>query len=417
MPDTTPFPQQLHISETTTESTTEKNEDYQSVLKSLDILRRQLKIATEDIERLNTLKHEALSDPYTFIMNIKNKTSNKIPKLQKIVRVPEINWNKYGQIPDSRLMKQAAMMTELTQYYTHHSKRSAYRNILDTPMAPEYHSPPVSMTTKNLQSELYKATQSIRQLPSRANSVSDFSDDDDTESMSSTSKTDRHKVFSGKGKGKRRTSTVYSNINRDLRASSLEEVESRVKLQSIEPRISDEPMSIDSYDEQKASFKQPWTDEEQQRLQELLIVYPDEPIQAQRFNKISKALGTRTPKQVASRVQKYFIKLAKLGLPVPGRITIPPSCMSKGEKNGTKPKLKSKVKSTVNGRVTKPIPKTSGMGYNSMVSGGITKSRISGAHYATLQGPPTVYMSEDEEDTNVTEMMRQVVKPENNVSE
>jgi hypothetical protein len=62
-----------------------------------------------------------------------------------------------------------------------------------------------------------------------------------------------------------------------------------------------------------------------QRLQELLDVFPDEPIQAQRFNKISKALGTRTPKQVASRVQKYFIKLAKRGLPVPGRITIPVS--------------------------------------------------------------------------------------------
>jgi hypothetical protein len=57
----------------------------------------------------------------------------------------------------------------------------------------------------------------------------------------------------------------------------------------------------------------------------LLITFPDEPVQAQRFNKISKALGTRTPRQVASRVQKYFIKLAKMGLPVPGRITIPVS--------------------------------------------------------------------------------------------
>lgn len=31
-------------------------------------------------------------------------------------------------------------------------------------------------------------------------------------------------------------------------------------------------------------------------------------------------LGNRTPKQVCSRVQKYFIKLHKAGLPVPGRI-------------------------------------------------------------------------------------------------
>jgi hypothetical protein len=30
-------------------------------------------------------------------------------------------------------------------------------------------------------------------------------------------------------------------------------------------------------------------------------------------------IGNRTPKQVSSRVQKYFIKLLKAGLPIPGR--------------------------------------------------------------------------------------------------
>lgn len=30
-------------------------------------------------------------------------------------------------------------------------------------------------------------------------------------------------------------------------------------------------------------------------------------------------LGNRTPKQVSSRVQKYFIKLLRAGLPIPGR--------------------------------------------------------------------------------------------------
>lgn len=29
--------------------------------------------------------------------------------------------------------------------------------------------------------------------------------------------------------------------------------------------------------------------------------------------------GNRTPKQVSSRVQKYFIKLLRAGLPIPGR--------------------------------------------------------------------------------------------------
>lgn len=48
--------------------------------------------------------------------------------------------------------------------------------------------------------------------------------------------------------------------------------------------------------------------------------YPPEPIEMRRFAKIAKALGNRTPRQVASRLQKYFQKLHAAGLPVPGRI-------------------------------------------------------------------------------------------------
>ncbi|GJQ71123.1 hypothetical protein Trydic_g1027 [Trypoxylus dichotomus] len=63
-----------------------------------------------------------------------------------------------------------------------------------------------------------------------------------------------------------------------------------------------------------------WTVEEQKRLEELLIEYPPEAIELRRFKKIAAALGTRTVKQVCSRVQKYFLKLKRAGLPIPGRI-------------------------------------------------------------------------------------------------
>lgn len=58
-----------------------------------------------------------------------------------------------------------------------------------------------------------------------------------------------------------------------------------------------------------------WTCEEQRRLEELLVEYPPEPIEMRRFTKIAKALGNRTPRQVASRLQKYFQKLHAAGLP------------------------------------------------------------------------------------------------------
>ncbi|KAH9489697.1 ZZ-type zinc finger-containing protein 3 [Bulinus truncatus] len=69
-----------------------------------------------------------------------------------------------------------------------------------------------------------------------------------------------------------------------------------------------------------ATFNQLWTEEEQQRLESLLIQFPPEEVESRRWAKIAEALGNRTPVQVASRVQKYFVRLAKEGLPVPGRM-------------------------------------------------------------------------------------------------
>ncbi|KAJ1727732.1 hypothetical protein LPJ61_004421, partial [Coemansia biformis] len=63
------------------------------------------------------------------------------------------------------------------------------------------------------------------------------------------------------------------------------------------------------------SYNLPWSDEEQTRLEELLVEFPEEEVANDRWRRISEALGTRTMRQVASRVQKYFIKLAKAGLP------------------------------------------------------------------------------------------------------
>lgn len=84
--------------------------------------------------------------------------------------------------------------------------------------------------------------------------------------------------------------------------------------------------------------------------------------------------------------------------------------MPKGD-NGVK-KVKTKAKPKNQGRISKPAAspamRTTGVGYNSAISGGITNTRISGGHYANTTGPPAVYMSDDEEDSSVKEMMRNV---------
>ncbi|KMY88663.1 ZZ-type zinc finger-containing protein 3 [Drosophila simulans] len=68
------------------------------------------------------------------------------------------------------------------------------------------------------------------------------------------------------------------------------------------------------------NFNRLWTNQEQSRLEQLLIQYPPEEVEMRRFGKIAKALGNRTAQQVYSRVQKYFQKLHDAGMPVPGRI-------------------------------------------------------------------------------------------------
>lgn len=70
----------------------------------------------------------------------------------------------------------------------------------------------------------------------------------------------------------------------------------------------------------KPKSNQYWTAEEQKRLEELLVQFPPEEIESRRWEKIANCLENRTPLQVASRVQKYFIKLMKAGIPVPGRM-------------------------------------------------------------------------------------------------
>ncbi|XP_075471876.1 ZZ-type zinc finger-containing protein 3 [Ascaphus truei] len=67
------------------------------------------------------------------------------------------------------------------------------------------------------------------------------------------------------------------------------------------------------------TFNQLWSVEEQKKLELLLLKFPPEEVETRRWQKVADELGNRTAKQVASRVQKYFIKLTKAGIPVPGR--------------------------------------------------------------------------------------------------
>lgn len=50
-----------------------------------------------------------------------------MPKLQKIISVPDIDWSKYKFLPESRLAQQHAALNELTQQFIGQTKKSTYR--------------------------------------------------------------------------------------------------------------------------------------------------------------------------------------------------------------------------------------------------------------------------------------------------
>ena len=86
------------------------------------------------------------------------------------------------------------------------------------------------------------------------------------------------------------------------------------------------------------NYNKPWSVDEQRQLEELLLEFPPEDNEAARFRKIAQKLGTRTPLQVQSHCQKYFIKLAKAGLPIPGRM---PNLKTYVTKKGVRGKCRS----------------------------------------------------------------------------
>ncbi|CAO3580211.1 unnamed protein product [Absidia cylindrospora] len=314
-------------------------------------------------------------------------------------------------MPESRFARQTASLAALTHQYTNAYKRPGmYKSIMDTPSPLERRTirPPkhVSKEVKMLQRELSKGLESVGQIPSRAGStaVSDASDSEDDRSSS---------VMNGKGKRRVSSQTGSAEKSTSFGAAIPPQPPTILERSSSSSSSGSGRIKSETPSNEVPTHNQPWTDEEQQRLEQLLEIYPDEPVQAQRFNKIAQALGTRNARQVSSRIQKYFIKLAKMGLPVPGRVNIPPShstsrsgrgaSSGRGRGRGGRARMKNSNK-----------PRGSGMGYNAMISGGITNTKVSGGYYSSST-IPTVYMDDDENtDDNMKATMLRVANPGKN---
>lgn len=59
-----------------------------------------------------------------------------MPKLQKIITVPDIDWSKYKFLPESRLVQQNNSINDLAQQLINQSKKSSYRVRENDPYIP-----------------------------------------------------------------------------------------------------------------------------------------------------------------------------------------------------------------------------------------------------------------------------------------
>ncbi|ORX65034.1 hypothetical protein K493DRAFT_340366 [Basidiobolus meristosporus CBS 931.73] len=317
------------------------NDDYLLVTSAMDVLRHQLDQARKDISKLSELKEKALADPITFVTQLRERRNEKPPKLQRVVAIPAIDLDKYV----SRVKRGTQ---DISLNFSPLQRPPLYKSIL-------------SSTSAQLPADgVASATASKASSPTSIE--------------------------------------IESNNKADVKQEELNEYfppsQTATEVKSNKRSIND----VDQGDK-PMSFNQPWSDEEQARLVAYLDEFPEEPIQSQRFLKISKALGTRTPKQVASRVQKYFIKLAKAGLPVPGRmpnmaIYNKPAASSRkpSEKKKTPPPKKQKTESRP-GYSNRYIVDAS-YWQNKLLT---CRIRFSGAQYLTGPITPTVLMSDDDE--------------------
>ncbi|PRP89257.1 ZZ-type zinc finger-containing protein 3 [Planoprotostelium fungivorum] len=316
--------------------------EYKRVLEVIGILHKQREKALSDIESLRREREDAMKDPIHFVQRLKEKRV-KLPIPQRVIPIPLVPFDKFL---NNRAEQEAPPTRE--------------PEILSPP-APSP-SPLLSPTSNDSFNFAFPSLPSgiiIKQEPS----FSEPSDPTPSDapvlppSEDGSSIPTRSTEEPPKPNGKRAV------------------IKTEVKTEGEKPK----------------TFNQPWSAEEQKQLEDLLVKYPDEPVSSNRWKKIASHLPDRTPRQVASRTQKYFIKLAKMNLPVPGR---KPNLETAAEKKRKKLEKASQPEQS-------KIQKTKG-------SSGKSKETQNAGYYAA----PKVMMSDDDSEDEVEDEILKQLGPE-----
>ncbi|XP_065185642.1 ZZ-type zinc finger-containing protein 3-like [Sycon ciliatum] len=249
------------------------NPDHDVLLRTLVTLKAQRCQAVKDLDVLHQTRALALADPAAFVEELRNDpTQLEIPTAQPVLELPQIDWTHYDSVIATGKGTKAR-----------HNKKSS-------------HGHHASSLGHHLASSASASAESAAACTA-------------VQSSGGASMQTFTNVLHGP------QAVAGYSATRPTLLDALEDAQSGQRAAAAHRSN----RSSSSTDSKSKTFNQPWTAEEQARLEGLLETYPTEPIEARRWKKIAAALGNRTPRQVASRVQKYFLKLKKASLPVPGK--------------------------------------------------------------------------------------------------
>ncbi|KAI9591672.1 hypothetical protein BDF19DRAFT_426075 [Syncephalis fuscata] len=252
---------------------------------ALEVLHGQLKQAERDLECLVQSREQAFKDPAQFVLSLKEKKRESLPILQQIVSIPAIDLRKYGG-STSQLLDYFVDPTKSSEQFMTNAHKVSMTSFQKKEQVARPVRPPVE--DASLLSAMVK--RAVEALPSRGVSPESSSDEQEsTEDISPrNSKRQRHSVGHSK--------YSFDNASRYLPAPTKLEHESRPQIDETGTAPSSDTLNV------------PWTDEELERLEQLLKIIPDEGVAAERYRRIAAVLGTRTDRQVASRVQRLLAK-------------------------------------------------------------------------------------------------------------
>ncbi|KAJ3380164.1 ZZ-type zinc finger-containing protein 3 [Lobulomyces angularis] len=277
------------------------NENYKLIMSAITVLQNQLNIARSNLETLEKMKQEALNNPYEFVQQIKFKRYKPTPKLQKIISIPSPEGFFNSESKNfQKLPLQSKNILRNDSYMSYATKIQKKLNNAQSLVQQQQQIPPplqssnLTYLTNYVKNKIGSST--INQLTADHHK---YSTPSSPTSSSSPANSPVNSPLNINSVGNRQKSLLRLE---EFNYSLNDNIEDEDSVSNIELEPKKKKMVIHSA---SSTFGALWSREEQDLLDKLLEKYPDDGTNKRdRLDKIANEFGTRTKKQIYSRLQK-----------------------------------------------------------------------------------------------------------------